>query len=103
MNSSEAVSVGSLVVAASTAAMSPPTTAVTPRITLLARRAVSLIHSARRAAGTAPTSADRVRTAELSLIVHGVVGMMRFMVLVLWERFVRWLRVRPRQTRRWSG
>jgi hypothetical protein len=62
--------------------------AVRARITLFARRADSLIHSLRRAAGTARTSSERVRTAERSLVVQEVVGLgmvalVMFMVLVL--------------------
>src|SRR5688572_13712506 len=90
MNSSDAVSVGSVALAARTPAMRAPVTAVRARITLFARRAVSLIHSLCRAAGTARTSSNWVRRAERSLVVQGMVGLVMFMVLVLWgSKFVR--------------
>ena len=83
---------GSVAVAAKTPAMTAPMIAVSARITLLARRAVSLIHSLRSAAGTARTSSDRVRTAERSLVVQETVGLgtvelVMVMVLVLWVRW----------------
>ena len=101
MNSSAAVSVGSLFVAARTAAMSAPIAPVATTITLLARRAVSLTHPLCRAAGTARTSSERVRRAERSpvgLVTVGLVmveplvgrlvmvGLVMVMVLVLWCR-----------------
>src|SRR4051812_5117877 len=82
MNSSDAVSVGSVFDAASPQAMRAPVTAVRARMILLARSAVSLIHSLRNAAGTARRSFDRVRAAKPSLVVKVIVGLVMLMVRV---------------------
>src|SRR4051812_9181951 len=74
MNSSEAVRFGSVAVAARPPAMTAPMMAVMARITLLARSAVSLIHSLRRAAGTARRSLEEVRVAVRSAAVQAAAG-----------------------------
>src|SRR6187401_2484275 len=100
MKSSDAVRFGSVAVAARPPATTAPMTAVMARITLLARRAVSLIHSLRRAAGTARRSSDAVRTAVRSAVVHTVVG--RAMVGLV-AVMVQVLRVRSEGGVRGSG
>ena len=82
MNSSDAVRFFFVADDASAQAMSAPTTGVRAKITLLARREASLIHSLLRAAGTVLTSSRRVRSAVRLLVVQGMAGLVVAMVRV---------------------